>query len=122
MGDIEDNISQCTFLQMTYTAENPHADRQWPRRSTPAVVSDRPAAETPTPRPPPTTTGLREDKCPVVSKRPLHSRAELCVKRNTLCMLYVYIHHVYTHVIPSIVSDLEVSDNGDPLYEINYCR
>jgi hypothetical protein len=26
MGDIEDNISQCTFLQMTYTAENPHAD------------------------------------------------------------------------------------------------
>jgi hypothetical protein len=23
---IEDNISQCPFLQMTYTAENPHAD------------------------------------------------------------------------------------------------
>jgi hypothetical protein len=26
MGAIEDSISQCTFLQMTYTAENPHAD------------------------------------------------------------------------------------------------
>jgi hypothetical protein len=26
MGDIEDNISQCTFLQMTYTAKNQHAD------------------------------------------------------------------------------------------------
>jgi hypothetical protein len=26
LGDIEDSISQCTFLQMTYTAENPHAD------------------------------------------------------------------------------------------------
>jgi hypothetical protein len=26
MGAIEDSISQCPFLQMTYTAENPHAD------------------------------------------------------------------------------------------------
>jgi hypothetical protein len=26
MGAIEDSISQCTFLRMTYTAENPHAD------------------------------------------------------------------------------------------------
>ena len=26
MGAIEDSISQCTFLQMTYTAENSHAD------------------------------------------------------------------------------------------------
>ena len=26
LGAIEDNISQCPFLQMTYTAENPHAD------------------------------------------------------------------------------------------------
>jgi len=26
LGAIEDSISQCTFLQMTYTAENPHAD------------------------------------------------------------------------------------------------
>ena len=26
MGDMEESISQCTFLQMTYTAENPHAD------------------------------------------------------------------------------------------------
>jgi hypothetical protein len=43
-----------------------------------AHVSTRPAAATPTPRhesPAPTTTGWREDKCPVVSKRPLHSRA-----------------------------------------------
>jgi hypothetical protein len=26
MMSIEDSISQCPFLQMTYTAENPHAD------------------------------------------------------------------------------------------------
>jgi hypothetical protein len=26
LGAIEDSISQCTFLQMIYTAENPHAD------------------------------------------------------------------------------------------------
>ena len=26
MGDMEESISQCTFLQMTYTAENPHTD------------------------------------------------------------------------------------------------
>ena len=26
LGDIEDSISQCPFLQMPYTAENPHAD------------------------------------------------------------------------------------------------
>ena len=26
LGAIEDSISQCTFLQMTYTAETPHAD------------------------------------------------------------------------------------------------
>ena len=26
LGAIEDSISQGTFLQMTYTAENPHAD------------------------------------------------------------------------------------------------
>ena len=26
MGAIEDSISQCTFLEVTYTAENPHAN------------------------------------------------------------------------------------------------
>jgi hypothetical protein len=26
LGAIEDSISQCTFLQMTYTTETPHAD------------------------------------------------------------------------------------------------
>ena len=57
MGAIEDSISQCTFLQMTYTAENPHADdsttlgarprfRHPPRRRDPHATS-----------PAPTTTG-----------------------------------------------------------------
>jgi hypothetical protein len=76
MGAIEDSISQCPFLQMTYNAENPHADGiaapgarprfsfRPPRRSDPHVTS-----------PAPTTTGWREDRCPVVSKRPLHSHA-----------------------------------------------
>jgi hypothetical protein len=74
MGAIEDSVSQCTFLQMTYTAETPHADGSAapgacprfrpPRRRDPHDTS-----------PAPTTTGWREDRCPVVSKRPLHSRA-----------------------------------------------
>ena len=38
-----------------------------------ANASARPAAATPTPRPPHPLQ--REDRCPVVSKRPLHSRA-----------------------------------------------
>jgi len=74
LGAIEDNISQCTFLQMTYTAENPHADGS-------AALGARPRFRPPRCRDPhatspaPTTTGWREDRCPVVSKRPLHSRA-----------------------------------------------
>jgi hypothetical protein len=55
MGAIEDSISQCTFLQMTYTAENLHADGS----DTPgdhhhhdAHAAARPASATPTPRPP----------------------------------------------------------------------
>ena len=61
MGAIEDSISQCTFLQMTYTAENPHADASAapgarprvrpPRRSDPHATS-----------PAPTTTGWREHR------------------------------------------------------------
>jgi hypothetical protein len=75
LGAIEDSISQCTFLQMTYTAENPHADGS-------AVPGARPRFRPPRRRDPhatspaPTTTGCREDRCPVVSKRPLQSRAE----------------------------------------------
>jgi len=40
-----------------------------------AHATDRPATATFTPRPAHTTTGWREDRRPVVSKRPLHSRA-----------------------------------------------
>jgi hypothetical protein len=68
LGAIEDSISQCTFLQMTYTAENPHADGSTapgarprfrpPRRRDPHATS-----------PAPTTTGWRENRCPYVSKR-----------------------------------------------------
>jgi hypothetical protein len=74
LGVIEDSISQCTFLQMTYTTENPHADGS-------AAPGARPRFRPPRRRDPhatspaPTTTGWREDRCPVVSKRPLHSRA-----------------------------------------------
>jgi hypothetical protein len=32
-----------------------------------------------------------------------------------------YILYVYTHTL-YLVSDLEGSDNGDPLYGIIYCR
>ena len=59
---------------MTYTAENPHADGS-------AAPGARPRFRPPRRRDPhvtslaPTTTGWREDRCPVVSKRPLHSRA-----------------------------------------------
>ena len=74
LGVIEVSISQCTFLQMTYTAENQHADGN-------VMPGARPRLHPPCRRDPhatspaPTTTGWREDKCPVVSKRPLHSRA-----------------------------------------------
>jgi hypothetical protein len=74
LGAIEDSISQCTFLQMTYTAENQHADGS-------AAPGARPRFRPPRRRDPhatspaPTTTGWREDRCLVVSKRPLHSRA-----------------------------------------------
>jgi hypothetical protein len=74
LGAIEDSISQCTFLQITYTAENPHADGS-------AAPGARPRFRPPHRRDPhdtspvPTTTGWREDRFPVVSKRPLHSCA-----------------------------------------------
>jgi hypothetical protein len=54
LGVIEDSISQCTFLQMTYTAESPHADGNVtpaarprfspPRRRDPHVTSPAPMA------------------------------------------------------------------------------
>jgi hypothetical protein len=50
MGAIEDNISQCPFLQMTYTAETPHADGNAAPGARPRF--DCPAAATPTTRPP----------------------------------------------------------------------
>ena len=56
LGAIEDSISQCTFLQRTYTAENPHADGS-------ASPGARPLFRTPRRRDPhatspaPTTTG-----------------------------------------------------------------
>ena len=59
---------------MTYTAESPHADGR-------ATSGTRPRFRPPRRREPhatspaPTTTGCLEDRCPVVSKRPLHSRA-----------------------------------------------
>jgi hypothetical protein len=74
LGAIEDSISQCTFLQMTYTPENPHADGSAAPgarpRLRPTCLRDPHATS-----PAPTTTGWREDRCPVVNKRPLHSRA-----------------------------------------------
>jgi hypothetical protein len=72
MGAIEDSNSQCTFLQMTYTAENPHADGSTAPGARPRLLPPRrrgPHATSPAP----TTTGWQEDRCPVVSKRPLHS-------------------------------------------------
>ena len=59
LGVIEDSISQCPFLQMTYTAENPHAHGS-------AAPGARPCFRPPRRRDPhatspaPTTTGWRE--------------------------------------------------------------
>ncbi len=85
MGDIEDNISQCTFLQKTYTAENPQADGS----ATPGTPKLLPAPPSRTPRHVPRTHDNRMAgrQCPVmmmsficsfrnknvVSKRPLDS-------------------------------------------------
>ena len=63
---LSDSISQCTFLQMTYTAETPHTDGD----SSPGA---HPRFRPPLRRDPhvtcpaPTTTGCREDRCPVVN-------------------------------------------------------
>ena len=71
LGVIDDHISQCPFLQITYTAENLHADDN-------TSPGGRPRFHPPSRRHPhapsttPTTTGLREDRCPVISKLPLH--------------------------------------------------
>jgi hypothetical protein len=46
LGAIEDSISKCTFLQMTYTAENPA--RRWQRRARSTPTS----RTAPPPRPP----------------------------------------------------------------------
>jgi hypothetical protein len=72
LGAIEDSISQCTFLQMTYTAENPHEDGNVAPGARPRFrppLHSYPHAMSPAP----TTTGRWKDRCPVVSKRPLHS-------------------------------------------------
>jgi uncharacterized membrane protein len=44
----------------------------------------------------------------------------LYLEIRTMCQSQ-YILYVYTHTL-YLVSDLEVSDNGDPLYGIIYCR
>ena len=44
-------------------------------------------------------------------------RSELCSKRHTLCMC-IYTMSIHTLYL---VSDLEGSDNSDPLYGIIYC-
>ena len=74
LGAIEDSISRCKFLQMTNTAETPHADGRASPGARPlfqqTCCSDPHATS-----PAPTTTGCLEDRCPVVSKQLLHSRA-----------------------------------------------
>jgi hypothetical protein len=84
MGVIEDSISQCTFLQMIYTAENPHADGSdasgsHPRFSPPLCSYPHDTS------PAPTATGCLEDRCPVVSKLPLHSHTASKMSLHT-CM------------------------------------
>jgi hypothetical protein len=45
---------------------------------------------------------------------------DLSLEIRTMCQSQ-YILYVYTHTL-YLVSDLEDSDNGDPLYGIIYCR
>jgi hypothetical protein len=59
LGAIEDSISQGTFLQMTYTAENPHADGSVSPGARPRLCPPHccdPHATSPAP----TTTGWRK--------------------------------------------------------------
>jgi hypothetical protein len=59
LGAIEDSISQCKFLQMTYTAENPHTDGSAAPGARPHFLPPRrrdPHATSPAP----TTTGLTQ--------------------------------------------------------------
>jgi hypothetical protein len=66
--------AQCTFLPITYSVENPHADGSAAPGARPRFCPPRRRDPHDT-SPAPTTTGWREDRCPVVSKQPLHSRA-----------------------------------------------
>jgi hypothetical protein len=87
LGAIEDSISQCTFLQMTYTAENLHSDDS-------TSIRTRDPHDT---SPAPTTTGWREDRCPVVSKRPLHS----CCAAKMSPHIHINLETVLTVHVPS---------------------
>ncbi len=59
---------------MTYTAENPHADGSTASGARPRFLPTSNSEPNDTSSAP-TTTGWREDRCPVVSKQPLHSHA-----------------------------------------------
>jgi hypothetical protein len=103
MGAIEDSISQCTFLQMTYTAEKPHADGITPSgarpRLRPTITSD-PHTTSPTP----TTTGWREDRCPASANGPPQSR---CSKDVTSHLYWLGAHPGRPCPVPAC--------NGQPL-------
>jgi hypothetical protein len=57
---------------------------------------------------------------PDLATRCVKNWRNLSLEIRTMCQSQ-YILYVYTHTL-YLVSDLEVSDNGDPLYGIIYCR
>jgi hypothetical protein len=61
----------CCLLVLDSVTSTPQCIRQ-PRPRVYLKEPPAPPPQPPTPRPPPTTTGWREERCPVVSKRPLH--------------------------------------------------
>ena len=61
LGAIEGSISQCTFLQMTYTAENLHTDDRDTSGARPRLRQTSHSDPHNT-SPSPTTTGCREDR------------------------------------------------------------
>jgi hypothetical protein len=57
---------------------------------------------------------------PDLATRCVKNWRNLSLEIRTMCQSQ-YILYVYTHTL-YLVSDLEGSDNGDPLYGIIYCR
>ena len=104
VGRRRGRIPSSTRQSLRVLVMNPHADGS-------AAPGARPRFRPPRLRDPhatspaPTTTGWREDRCPVVSKRPLHSRAaaKMSIPQTTAHRTGACTHHKFIFTLPKVV-------------------